>query len=124
MVRAPDDIVAAAQPECERLPYTEPEDCEGTPNGDGTTSIASGAGRYNPLFYALVGYPSRLFEGVGALYVMRTVAAGLCLLFLAMAVGCMRTWRGSPVAPVATVAALTPMVFFTTTLAAPNGGRR
>ena len=121
LVRAPDDIVAAAQPECERLPYTEPEDCEGSPNGDGTTSIASGAGRYNPLFYAVVGYPSLPFEGAAALYVMRAMAAALCLLFLGMAVACMRTWVGSPVAPVATVAALTPMVMFTTTLAAPNG---
>ena len=78
-VRVPDDIVAASRPECERLPYTDAKDCVGTSNGDGTTSVASGAGRYNPVFYAIIGYASLPFEGGSALYAMRAAAALLCL---------------------------------------------
>ena len=62
VLRVPEHIVAAARPECERLPYTKAGDCVGRPEGE-TVLIASGAGRYHPAFYALIGHPAKPFAG-------------------------------------------------------------
>ena len=78
IVQAEPDIVAAAQPECQRLDYTGDAECVGT-RVDDHVEIASGAGRYHPLFYAVVGSPTLLLDGVAALYAMRMVALFLCL---------------------------------------------
>src|SRR4051794_39105891 len=60
-VTVPRDIVEAASAECHRLPYTKPVDC--VPRGKGRmVQIASGAGRYNPVFYFLVGAPALPFS--------------------------------------------------------------
>ncbi len=112
-------IVDAARPECEALDYTGPEDCVGQPQGD-RVEIASGAGRYNPLFYALVGYPTALLDGVHALYGMRLVSSLLCLGLLAAALSSLRSWASSRVL-VAVGVGLTPTVVYTTSVVAPNG---
>ncbi len=113
------EIVEAARPECQRLPYTGPEDCVGEPTGD-RVEIASGAGRYNPLFYAAIGYPTVFLDGVAAMYGMRVVAALLCLGLLAAVLVSLRRWA-HPRVVAAVGAGLTPMVVYSTSIVAPNG---
>ena len=112
-------IVAAAQPECQRLKYTGPEDCVGEPAGS-RVEIASGAGRYNPLYYAAVGYPAAVFDGVSALYAMRITSALLCLLLTLWALSGLRRWA-APRLVLAAGVGLTPMIVYSTSVVAPNG---
>jgi hypothetical protein len=119
IVNAEPDIVAAAQPECQRLDYTGDAECVGRPVGD-HVEIASGAGRYHPLFYAVVGSPTLVLDGVAALYAMRLVALALCLVVLGVALRVLRTWT-EPLVSVAVVCGLTPMVLYSTSIVAANG---
>jgi hypothetical protein len=122
VVRVPDHIVEAARPECERLPYTGDPECVGRPTGTGYVEVASGAGRYHPAFYALVGYPALPFDGVAALYAMRVAGAIACLLMMLLAVACVRRWaEGSPAPFLALAVAITPSVLYASVIAAPNG---
>src|SRR4029079_1236844 len=95
--QVPRDIVAAARPECQARVYTTPSDCVGTGQGD-LVRIASGAGRYHPLYYAVVGTVAPPFEGTAALYVMRLATAALALALVALALDALRTWARSRVA--------------------------
>jgi len=68
-LEVPRDIVDAARPECQVRSYTTAADCVGTAHGD-TVRIASGAGRYQPVFYAVVkgdlpGVPGDPLQHVG-----------------------------------------------------------
>ena len=119
LVTVSEPVAEAARPECERLNYTGPEDCVGNPAGD-RVELASGAGRYNPLYYALVGYPAALFDGVASLYAMRVVSALACLGLLWWSLSLLRRWAG-PRVLLATAVGMTPMVVYSTTVVAPNG---
>jgi hypothetical protein len=113
------EIVQAARPECQRLPYTGPEDCVGEPEGE-RVAIASGAGRYPPLYYALVGYPGSILDGTAALYLMRGVSAMLCTALLTWALLSLTRWSGSRGA-LAMLLTMTPVVVYSTAVVAPNG---
>ena len=113
------DIVEAAQAECQRLEYTGDVECVGTRVGD-HVEIASGAGRYHPLFYAVVGSPTLVLDGVVSLYAMRLVALALCLVMLGVALRLLRAWA-DPMVSVAVVCGLTPMVLYSTSILAANG---
>jgi hypothetical protein len=113
------EIVEAARPECQRLAYTGPEDCVGELQGD-RVAIASGAGRYNPLFYALVGYPGSLLEGIHALYLMRGLSALMCTLLIAWSLTSLSRWTGVR-GPLTVLLTLTPMIVYSTAVVAPNG---
>ena len=119
-VRVPADMVEAAAPECRRLPYTGASECTGTPEGN-AVRVASGAGRYNPVFYAVVGTAALPFDGTSALYAMRVAAACVCLGLLFLALVAMRSWARSHWPYLGLAVALTPMVAYTTMVPAPNG---
>lgn len=118
---AESDIVAAAESECRFLPYTTDADCVGTPQDQGTTKIGSGAGRYNPIYYALVGYPALPFEGRATVYAMRAVSAGLCTGLFVAGLFALRRIARTPWAWVGACAAVTPVVGYSSTIVAPNG---
>lgn len=120
VVTVPADIVEAARPECERLLYTKAADCIGRETGNGT-EVATGAGRYHPLFYALIGVPALPFDGVAALYAMRIAGALLCCAFTVSAFAAVRSWATSPWPGVGVAIALSPVVVFSFSMAAPNG---
>lgn len=120
VVTVPDDVVAAARPECQRLPYTEDGDCVGVKTASGT-EVATGAGRYHPAFYAAVGVPALPFDGTAALYVMRAVNALLCCGLVLAAFAALRAWVVSPWPYLALLLACSPVVFFSFSMAAPNG---
>ncbi|MCU1432631.1 MAG: hypothetical protein JWP95_1736 [Actinotalea sp.] len=70
------------------------------------------AGRYNPLYYAVVGLPTLLPPGDAVLYLMRLVSAALCTFLVALG---LRAVAETPVpgwAVAGAAAALTPMTIF------------
>src|SRR3954451_17041008 len=122
LVSVPDDLVRAAHDECSRLPYTAAADCSPvTSLGHGLVSVNSGAGRYNPAFYAVIGTVAHPFHGAAALYAMRLTAAALCLAMFLLALAVTRLWARTRWPYVALVAACTPVAMFSTAVAAPNG---
>jgi hypothetical protein len=81
--------------------------------------VLTSAGRYPPAYYALVGLPSLVWQGIDADLPMRAVSVLLCCALLATAV----TWatdRRSPVA-LGVAVSVTPMVLFLGVLVNPNG---
>ena len=120
-VTVPADIVEAARGECEHLSYTEDHDCIGTPAGDGQTEVASGAGRYHPLFYAVIGTPALPFHGETALYVMRAATALLAAAFVWLAIRAASTWARTRWPYLGIAVACTPVVVYSSSIAAPNG---
>lgn len=82
---------------------------------------SSGAARYNPFYYLLVGWPTLLSTGGAGYFGMRLVSAALAAGFLAS--GFVSAWRGrqSRLWRGAVVLAGTPMVFFMAAVCNPNG---
>ncbi len=120
VVTVPDDIVKAARPECERLPYTKEGDCVGVSTAAGT-EVATGAGRYHPLYYFLVGTPALPFDGTTALYVMRAASSLLSWVVLLGAFVAIRRWATTPWPYLTLAVACSPVAWFSFSMAAPNG---
>lgn len=122
LVEVPPSLVDAAKPQCGQLKYYGPDNCEpvATTGVDGDVLIASAAAAYHPAFYWVIGTAASPLEGAGALYAMRIAAALMCLLFLSLAVWAIgqipTRW---PTA--ALLLAMTPVLVYSTTVAAPNG---
>ena len=115
-------VIDAASKVCASYKYTQYYECNayGEFEGDWGT-VSSGAGRYNPTYYAVVGNVARLFDGVAVNYVIRALTAVICALLLAWAAA---LWTGlgrSRWRTLALMTALTPVLLFSTTIAAPNG---
>jgi hypothetical protein len=120
-LHVPDDVVDAAQPQCSDLKYTGPEDCVGSRVDADTVRVASGAGRYHPFFYALVGAPALPFDGTASLYVMRAMGALLTCGFFLLALVATRCWARTRWPYVALAVAMTPVAVYGSVLPAPNG---
>jgi hypothetical protein len=83
---------------------------------DARTSASS----YNPIYYALVGWPSLLNNGPVAVYGMRLISALITCLFLASAFSALAQLRKRKWAITATAVAMTPMVLFLNGTVNPN----
>lgn len=115
-------VVAAASEVCESYRYTAYHNCRPYRyNEDGTVRVASGAGAYNPAYYAVVGPVGRLAEGVAVNYVIRVTTAVLCAALLAWAAVYWVMLGRSRWRTLAFAVALTPVFLFSTAIAAPNG---
>jgi hypothetical protein len=90
--------------------------------GDRSEPVAArtSAGNYNPLYYAIVGLPSLVHHGAGAVYGMRLISALLSCLFLASAFSALSRLPRRKWAMTATAAAMTPMVLFLNGAVNPN----
>lgn len=121
MVAVPADMVEAARPACAQLKYVGRGNCEPATSvrPDGTVGIASSAGAYMPLYYALVGWPSQFVGGEVALYAMRLASLLLCDLFLLLA-AMIALRRRSPWHLAGLAVCLTPTVLYASITAAPN----
>jgi hypothetical protein len=115
-------VIDAASKVCASYKYTRYYDCHAYGDFVGEWgSIGSGAGRYNPSYYVVVGNVGRFFDGTSVNYVIRAVTAGICAILLAWAAA---LWCGlgrSRWRTLAFMTALTPVMLFSTTVAAPNG---
>lgn len=100
----------------------QPANCAPAIPGDpaevvtGTTT----AGFYNPLYYAVVGWPSLLFQDQAGLYAMRIVSGILASLFLALTVVLIASWRKPTLAMLGFAVAVTPMVLYLNGLVNPS----
>lgn len=122
LVTVPRALVDAAHDVCEWYSYTGPDNCNPvTDAGADKVRIASSAIGQTPLIYAVLGVPAAPFEGNAALYVMRGIAAAICLALLALALWAMSQWARTPWPYAGLLAALTPMAVFTSIIPAGNG---
>ncbi len=108
-------------PGCFAFRPTQPASC--SPALTDTTAVGkahTGAGRYEPLYYFVVGLPSLVFTSGFGIHLMRLVSAALCCAFLAAAVESARR-RARAFAPLGVAVACTPMVLFLSSVVNPNG---
>jgi hypothetical protein len=119
----PRDLVVAAGPVCESFDYTNDENCTpGRPGPEpGLVEVAGSAARYNPVFYYVIGTAARPFSGSTALYAMRAMGALLCALLIALALTACRPWSSSRWPAAAVLLAASPILVYSTAVAAPNG---
>lgn len=119
VVVVPADLVDAARPTCETLPDT---DCDALgPAGAGQVEMPTSAGRYNPLFYFVVGTVARPFSGDLALFMMRTAAGLMCACLVALSALTLRRWSRTAWPAATLLLACTPMFTYSTMVASPNG---
>jgi hypothetical protein len=108
-----------AYPTCYMFDPTETGVCEigvARPLAEPTES-ATMAGRYNPLYYAIVGLPTLLPPGDGVLYLMRLLSAALCTFLVALGMRAIAQTPAPAWAVLGVAGALTPMtVFFSSTV--------
>jgi Predicted membrane protein (DUF2142) len=122
LVLVPPGIVRDAEPYCSSLPYTGPDNCNAVDTVEpGVVTVGSGAARYNPVFYSLVGSVAQPLDGAPAMYVMRAVNALLCSLLVAAAAWGTSLWARTRWPLVALFAVLTPVAMYTTAVPGPNG---
>ncbi len=96
--------------------------CQPLPTGSRTPiRVASAAGRYSPLYYALVGWPLWLWPGWPGLLVARLVSAALAAALLASAFVCILRWSQHRLMLAGLMAAFTPMVGHLAGAVNPNG---
>lgn len=82
--------------------------------------VTSSAGRYPPVYYAVVGLPSLVVTGVAADVPMRVVSGLLCAALLATATA-WATRPGSRLSSAGLAVSVTPMVLFMAAVVNPNG---
>lgn len=120
-VVVPDDIVAAASRQCGSLSYTGRDNCYPVETlDDGRVVIATAAGRYHPAYYWVIGTAAQSFEGDAANHVMRGVSALGSALAVGFAAYCLALLRAGVWTRLAFMASLTPVLLYTTVIAAPN----
>ncbi|MDQ4054721.1 MAG: DUF2142 domain-containing protein [Actinomycetota bacterium] len=115
-------IIEAAGPVCDAWPYTEHYNCHAyAADGPDRALVASAAARYNPVFYWVIGTAARPFEGTSAVYAMRVAGAVICALLAALAFAALQQLTASTWRVAALLVVLTPMMTYSTAVAAPNG---
>ena len=121
LVSVSDDLVEAAQGTCLAYWYSEPDNCVPVSStADGRSSIATAAGSYNPLWYAVAGTVAAPFEGNAADFAMRAVCAVGLALLLGWAASLTTRWDQTGWSLLALVVSITPIVGFSAATAAPN----
>lgn len=122
LIRVRGDVVKAASAACNRLPYTRAYNCRAYQDPPGNeVVVASSAGRYNPVYYWIVGTAAKPFRGDAALSALRLAGLLMCTALFAAAVrasliGARTIWPMTAVL----VAGL-PTTVYSAALSAPNG---
>lgn len=93
------------------------------PPGSGRTpvSVVTGAGWYNPVYYAVVGWPLALWPGWSGLLIARLISAALCALLLTGAMVSALRWSRLRMMAVGVVVVTTPITLQMTSAVNPNG---
>lgn len=113
--------LVTAYPTCYMFVPDEPAGCDIVPTEDldSPSDAVTPAGRYNPLYYSVVGLPTLLPAGDGALYAMRILSAVLTTFFVALGLRALAQTGPAPWAVPGLAGALTPMVVFLTSTVNP-----
>ena len=90
------------------------------PGGHTQGRFLTGAGRYNPLYYAAVGAPLVRWPSWTGVLLARLISAALCAAFLASAWLSCAAWRRSPLLTGGLLVAATPLVFHLAGAVNPN----
>ena len=97
-------------------------DCVPGVTGDPTEIVDSSttAGLYNPLYYAIVGWPSLIAADSSGIYAMRLVSGVVTSAFLAAGFWLIAGWRRRVIPILGYLTAVTPMVLFLNGTVNPN----
>jgi hypothetical protein len=107
---------------CWQFHPEQPATCQGEPGGDRTPIVVpSAAGRYNPLYYAVVGWPMAALPDWAGILFARLLSAALCAAMLASAFRNALVWSRGRIATIGVVVATTPMVAQMGGAINPNG---
>jgi len=100
----------------------EAADCSTEAPGDPAEIVTGSttAGYYNPVYYALVGWPSLVFHDEVGLYAMRIVSGILASGILALSFLLVSTWRRPTIPALGLVTAMTPMVLYVNGVVNPS----
>lgn len=123
LVRVPDTYAQLnSQPNCFAFRHDQAANCAPPLTySPKTVTIVSSAGRYPPLYYLLVGWPSLLTSRPVGFYLMRIASVLVSAGFLAMAVTIARRWSRSNLLVPGIAVAMTPMAIFLSSTVNPNG---
>jgi hypothetical protein len=123
IVRVPENIASlGAIPGCYATHPTVPASCAPTPGASTReVNITTTAGRYEPLYYAIVGLPSLLWPSNTGIWLMRLVSGLLSALFLASALESAAACKKRRLLVWGVAGAMTPMVVFMAGTINPNG---
>lgn len=121
-VQVPEYIAFTQSQTCYAFNADKTADCTPpTPkDSDRTATAVTTAGLYNPVYYALVGWPSLIDGNASGIYWMRIVSGMVVALFLALAFALLIGWRRPAIPLVGFATALTPMVLFLGGTVNPN----
>lgn len=122
VVQVPRWVAATEGKPCFAHDPEESAACTGPPRGDPAAIIdgATTAGLYNPLYYAVVGWPSLVAQDESGIYAMRLVSAAVGAAFLALGVALVSRWRRPGLPLLAVAGVITPMVLFLGGTVNPN----
>jgi hypothetical protein len=121
LVWVPARLQQAASAQCASLAYTGHDNCHPVAERDGQVQVATAAGGYDPTYYWVVGTAAKPFQGATALYAMRVATALFTAVLLGVGAGVFALVGVGRWATLGVVAALTPQVFYSSVVAAPNG---
>lgn len=97
-------------------------ECQSPVSSDDTsTEATTSAGSYDPLYYAIVGWPTLVLDGEVGLYAVRGMSVVLNAALLALAFVALMQLRNRSFAVVGFSVAVTPMVLFLVSGVNPNG---
>jgi hypothetical protein len=108
-------------PRCFAGKPSQPANCSPEPGGDASLRRATtAAGRYNPAYYALVGWPLRLWPNWTGILLARLLSAALVAALLGGAFHSAVRWSRFPLLATGLLAATTPMTMHMAGAINPN----
>jgi len=122
IVDVPSSIAWTASQDCYRFDIDHDAGCAPALEGDGSETVTAetSAGYYNPVYYALVGWPTVFFSGETGIYAIRVVSALLSSAMLACAFMLVGTWQRRSIPAIGLLVALTPMVIYVNGVVNPS----
>jgi Predicted membrane protein (DUF2142) len=122
LVRAPADLSAIMVPAyCFAFHQKRTADCARPLAAPATVKPQpSGAGRYFPVYYGIVGLPTLAIHGVASLYLIRFLSMLVSAALVASALTSAAQWRRSPLLVTGLYAAVVPMALFLFGVVNPN----
>ncbi|MFB9178192.1 DUF2142 domain-containing protein [Dactylosporangium sucinum] len=88
----------------------QPANCSPGIQGGPIEEVSTSAGRYNPLYYFVVGPPLRWFPNWGGLVAARLISSAICAALLASAFVCLLRWSRFGLAAATMLTVTTPML--------------
>lgn len=123
IVQVPQYIAWTHAVTCFAFDANETANCDIEPPLDSAAIVpaTTTAGLYNPIYYAVVGWPSLLFGSDAGIYAMRIVSGVFTSLFLALSFMMVSSWRRAQLPTLALAIITTPMLLFLSGTVNPNG---